>query len=822
MSLIYLSCAWVAGILLGYILLEAEFNLPLAFLLTALIPLPMLFLLRQYKKPIILTSLCLVVLFGGALRYQSNLPVVDENYLQSYNSYNDQETVEIKGLVDRDPEVGDRTTHLRLSATEIKTDTGWRDVSGTALLFVPRYPTYSYGDALLVTGKLETPPLLDDFDYELYLARQEIYSTMLYPTIEILDSGKGIKPLQWIYSLRNDMSQTLAEVLPEPQASLAQTILLGKRGNISPPLKEDFAHTGAAHLLAISGLHMAIVAGILLGIGIWLFGRKHYLYIWLTLGAIWFYALLTGMHPPIFRAAIMVSLFLIAELLGRQRSAFTSLTFAAAIMLGISPQILWTASFQMSFTAMAGLIFIFPPIQSLGRKTVSATLGEDGAAVRLANFVTDSFSVTLGAIIAVWPVIAYHFGIISLDTLPATFFALPALPGIIVTGALAAGLGLIALPLANLIAWLAWFFLSYMIWVVKVFAVLPPSPIEVDSVSPLLICLYYLVLAAAIWLNSHRKVLTRLMPKATDRLKVGTDKSSSFASRLPKKWVVLPLLTAVILASLAPIFAPEDDNLHVSFLDVGQGDAILIQQGNQDILVDGGPDPQAISLELSKKMPFWDRTIDLVILTHPSSDHAAGLVEVLHRYKVKQVLYPDLDFESSIYDEWLSLIQEKNIEYTLAQAGQQIKLGKEVIIEVLNPQTSLLTDTQSDIDNNGVVLRVSIGEVSFLLTADAMWEAEFELIAHRANLTSTVLKVGHHGSKTSTSPEFLAVVNPRLAVISVGEDNPHGHPTDEVMQRLIEQLGSENIYLTYDETTDKHSTVEFITDGERLWVKTGR
>ena len=800
MSLIYLSCAWVSGILLGYILLEAQFSLPLAFLFTGLVPLPMLFLARQHRKLIILTSLCLIFFFSGALRFQSSLPAVDENSLQFYN---DQGTVEIRGRVDRDPDIRDKTTHLHLSATQIKVGDEWHQVSGPALLFVPRYPTYSYGDVLSVTGKLETPPQLDDFDYKSYLAHQEIYSTMLYPKIESLDRGTGLKPLEWIYSLRNRLSQTLAKVLPEPQASLAQGIILGMRGNIPPPLKADFAHTGTAHLLAISGLHLSIVAGILLSLGIWLFGKKHHTYIWLALGAIWLYALLTGMHPPVFRATIMVSLFLIAELLGRQRSAFTSLAFAAAVMVGISPQILWTASFQMSFTAMAGLIFIFPLIQSLGKKAVNAALGEDGTAASVANFITSSFSITLGAIIAVWPLIAYYFGIISLVALPATLFALPALPGIITTGALAAGLGLIALPVGQAIGWVAWLFASYMLLVVNGFAALPLSSIELGKVDTTLIWVYYLVLAMAIWLNSNRKKWVSIMPRAVN-----------FISRLPKKWVIPPLLVVAILASLAAATMP-DDNLHISFLDVGQGVAILIQKGNQQVLVDGGPSPQAISLELGKRLPFWDRTIDLLILTHPSADHVSGLVEVLHRYQVKQALYPDLDFQSNIYNEWLSLIQQQDIKYTLAQAGQQIDLGEGVVIEVLNPPMALLTDTQSDIDNNGLVLRVSIGEVSFLLTADAMWEAEFELITRRANLTSTVLKVGHHGSNTSTSPEFLAVVDPQLAVISVGADNTFGHPTPEVMDRLIEKVGSEeNIY-----RTDEQGTIEFITDGERLWVK---
>ncbi len=344
------------------------------------------------------------------------------------------------------------------------------------------------------------------------------------------------------------------------------------------------------------------------------------------------------------------------------------------------------------------------------------------------------------------------------------------------------------------------------------FAALPISFVEVGSVDTNLILVYYLALATAIWAGSHRQKLINLMPRATVWLNSRVSKPLNLVSNLPKKWVIPPLLVVAILVSVAAATMP-DAHLHLSFLDVGQGDAILIQQGNQQVLVDGGPSPQAIALGLGKEMPFWDRTIDLVILTHPSADHVTGLVEVLHRYKVKQVLYPALGFKSDVYDEWLRLLEEKDIKCTIAQAGQQIDLGG-AVIRVLNPPIPLLTGTESDIDNNGMVLHISMGEVSFLLTADIMWEAEFELVARRANLTSTVLKVAHHGSDTSTTAEFLAVVNPQLAVISVGADNPFGHPTPEVMKRLEGKLGSENIY-----RTDERGTIEFITNGARLWVK---
>jgi competence protein ComEC len=325
---------------------------------------------------------------------------------------------------------------------------------------------------------------------------------------------------------------------------------------------------------------------------------------------------------------------------------------------------------------------------------------------------------------------------------------------------------------------------------------------------------YYAILAGVIALLNRRNQLADFSSRLTSGIK-------KVAQGIPKprlgfspKWLVLPLLVVAILVWSVALTMP-DSKLHVSFLDVGQGDAILIQTPNgQDILIDGGPDPQKINLELSKKLPFWDRTIDLVICTQPQADHITGLVEVLQRYKVKQVLEPGVSYNSSIYQEWYNLVEEKQIKRDTAQAGQEIDLGNGTKLEVLNPPATLFKETSDDVDNNGVVLRLSWGRVSFLFTADIGEEVEFELIGQRANLKSTVLKVSHHGSRTSTSPQFLAAVDPEVAVISVGEDNPFDHPSPEVVERLIGRLGEGNVY-----RTDKDSTIEFITDGEKLWLR---
>jgi len=806
MWLLYVSCAWVAGIFLG-----SKISPPLLALALGLIPFALIPFIPGSKKTLIVAGLCLFALFGGGLHFPSSLPPVDEHSLCFYN---DTGIIEIQGMVAEEPDIRDRYCLLTFSASEIIVNGEKEEVSGTALIRVPRYPAYHYGDVLKVTGELETPLQFEDFDYKSYLARQGIYSVIYYPGVEVLDRGQGLKPLQWIYSLRERLSASLARALPEPQGSLAQAILLGLRGNVPDSLYEAFSRTGAAHLLAISGLHISIIIAMFLSLGILAFGRQRSIYIWLTLAITWLYAMLAGMHSPIIRAAIMGSLFLIAEYLGRQRSAIIALAFAAAVMVGIQPPVLWSVSFQLSFLAMAGLILLYPYFQVWGRKGIASLFGAKERIAAAGSMITDGFAATLAAIVAVGPLIAYNFGVVSLVALPATFFSLPALPFIIVTAALVAFAGLFALFTAQILGWLAWLFLSYLVLVVKGFDALPHSSLEVSTVSTWHIWGYYAILAGVIAFLNSRKQLADFSSRLTTGIKKVVEGIPKPRLGFSIKWLILPLLVVAILVWSVALTTP-DDKLHVSFLDVGQGDAILIQTpGGQDILIDGGPDPQRINLELSKKLPFWDRTIDLMVCTQPHADHVTGLVEVLLRYKVKQVLEPGVPYDSAIYQEWCNLVEDKGIEYNIARAGHEIDLGSGIKMEVLNPPEGLFEGTSHDVDNNGVVLRLTWDKVSFLFTADIREEAEFELIGQRANLKSTVLKVAHHGSKTSSSQQFLAAVDPEVAVISAGADNPFGHPSPEVVERLIDRLGKDNVY-----RTDQDGSVELITDGERLWAR---
>jgi competence protein ComEC len=796
MILIAISCAWVTGIILG-----AKYNLSLALIFTGLLPVPFIFLFRKYRYYLILLAICLATLFGAAVYYPFRVP---GNSQLSYVYFPGE--IELKGKIDTPPEVRDTITRVEFSVQEIKTSLTWQKIQGRVVLFVPRYPELKYGDILWIQGQLESPPAFNNFDYQAHLAHQGVYSTLVYPRIEFIGHDAASKPLEWIFNLREKLSHVLSAVLPEPQASLAQGTILGIRSTIPDALKTNLSVTGTAHLLAISGLNLSIIAGILVSIGLWIFGRRYYIYVWLALLMVWFYSLITGMQAPVIRSAIMASIFLFAELLGRQKNAIVALAFSAAVMVGINPQILWSISFQLSFLAIAGLIFITPPIQNLGRKAIHNTFGEEGFGVRTMTMVTDSFSISLGSIIAVWPVIAYYFGVISFVGPLATFLIAPVLAFIIFSGGITAIAGLISVPVAQIIGWVAWLFLSYMFWMVNAFASFPAASISVIRLNYWLVSIYYSIVGLAIWCKANFKRISRFK----DNLKHGAIRTAGTISAVPKKWLISPLLVVAFLTCFSAATLP-DNNLHVNILDVGEGDSILLQKGHQSILIDGGPSPQAVCLNLGHKMPFWDRNIDLVILTHPHLDHLSGIIEVIKRYKVGQVLAPNLISSSPPYREWLNLIKTQNTKYTLAQSGQQIKLDGGVILNVLNPPETAASEAESDIENNGIVIRLTFAEVSFLFTADVGQEVENRLINERAGLSCTVLKVAHHGSATSTISDFLSVAKPRIAVISVGANNSFGHPDKEVLERLK----NTTVY-----RTDISGTIEFITDGRVLRVKT--
>jgi competence protein ComEC len=256
---------------------------------------------------------------------------------------------------------------------------------------------------------------------------------------------------------------------------------------------------------------------------------------------------------------------------------------------------------------------------------------------------------------------------------------------------------------------------------------------------------------------------------------------------MKKIWLVLGILVCFNVLAWLGVAQINKPYLEVNFFDVGQGDSILIETPqNQQILIDGGPDTVVLE-KLGKEMPFWDRTLDLVVLTHPHSDHINGLLEVLKRYKVENILWTGMACDSAQCQEWRKLVEEEGANVFIARAGEDIK-GSSTLLSVLYPFTSLEGQTVADINDASVIMRLVYDGNSFLLTGDASQIIEQKMINGGAMIDSDVLKAGHHGSKNATSPEFLEAVSPGLAVISAGQDNKYGHPHQETLA-ILEKYG---------------------------------
>ena len=282
-------------------------------------------------------------------------------------------------------------------------------------------------------------------------------------------------------------------------------------------------------------------------------------------------------------------------------------------------------------------------------------------------------------------------------------------------------------------------------------------------------------------------------------------------ARVYKILLILGIAAMVVAIPLFWLTYNAPRNLEVNFLDVGQGDAVLIKTpGGQNVLIDGGPDKTVIK-RLGENLPWWDKQIDLMILTHPHDDHVTGLIEVLKRYRVKRMLYTGATHNAPNYLTWLKTVRDKEVPLTIVDKARTVALSQSVKLEILYPEKSLLNKTLADLNDSSIVLQLIYGQNKFLLTGDAGLAVEKALLASGADLAADVLKVGHHGSEYSTSQEFLDKVKPRLAVIMVGKDNDFGHPNLRIIKRL-ERAGA-RIF-----RTDGVGTVKLKSDGMKVWL----
>jgi competence protein ComEC len=797
--LVLVAVAWLAGLVVA-----REFLVPagvgpglpaaLSVICVAAI------LLWRKDRSMRIWGTCALALVLGAFRYQVSLPDRADPGFIAY--YNEQGWASVEGTVQRYPDVRDTWTNLSLRVDQIELEGEWRPVHGTILVRAQRFPEYHYGDRLRVAGQLETPPELEGFSYRDYLERKGVYSLIARPQIEFLAAGQGSPFWSGIYALKDRARLVVARLMPEPEASLLQGILLGVESGIPADLYEAYNTTGTSHIIVISGSNITIIAALFAAAFGRLLGKRRAY--WFTVAGIVLYVLLVGADAAVVRAGVMGGLYVTALHLGRRATAYVSLFASAILLTFVNPLALWDVGFQLSFAATLGLILFTPGIESLFERGLKRFVSPERAKEAL-RYLNDVLIVTLAAQILTTPLVIYQFGRLSLVAPLTNLLILPAQPPIMIWGGAATLTGLVPFlePLARAIAWFPWLCLAYTNAVVRWMAGWPLASLQISQANASRLIFYYAVIIGAAWALRQRKGYIR-----------------RFWNWLTSRWstaVILGVPAVVAVLIWLAILQLPDGRLHVAFLDVGQGDAIFITtpQGQQ-ILVDGGPSPAALTSALGKQMPFWDRSIDLLVMTHPDADHITGLVDALDRFRVDGWLDNGRPDDDALYAECQTRLVAARVPCQAVHLGNRLDLGKGVTVEVLHPPAEFMSGTESDQNNNSVVLRLVWGQASFLLTGDMEAEAERLLLQSGEPLAADVLKVAHHGSGGASTAEFLAAVDPQYAVISVGADNRFGHPKQEVLDRLA-QLGNVTVL-----RTDESGTIEFITDGQQMWIRTQR
>ncbi len=789
--LVYLTGAWLLGVLSGALAGEvwwpAVGALATAGLAAALL---------ERRWQLALLGLLAAALFvAGAWRYVDQRPPTEPTGIAVHNA---GAPVSLRALVTDEPDLRGRSQRVRVAVRDVFVGGAWEQGDGGVLITTGLFPRYHYGDVVEIDGKLDTPPSFSGFDYREYLARQGVQSLAMYPKMHTIATGQGNAALEALHGVRRRLGDAIARVLPEPQAALAQGFLLGERASIPQSLTDEMNATGTSHLVAISGENVSLVAALIIAALAWLIGRRQAALV--TLVAIAAYTALTGASPSVVRGAIMGELFVLATLVGRPASAPTSIALAAAIMTGLNPQVIHDVSFQLSFAAILGLVYLAPSLQTHGAALLrrwGIEAGEGGVAGAL----LESLSVTAGAVLSTAPLIALYFGRASLIAPLPNLLLVPAFPLILVSSALTAVTTAIYEPLGQVIGWFSWLTLMYMVETVRFFARLPLASLQIGGFGRWHAAIAYLALAAFAWWLARRR------PSATEQPRRTTAPRS-----LRPIWFVAGGLAVAAACFWWAALQHQGGRLTVRVLDVGQGDAILIDTPDgHHVLVDGGASGLTLEERLGEALPFWERTIDLVALTHPQGDHISGLIDALERYDVREVLASPVVASTAAYQEWRALIADEQIPYYEAQPGNRIDLGGGATMRVLGPGPKAFASGK--INNESLVLKLTWHNVSFLLTGDIEAGGEQALIDSGVDLHSTVLKVAHHGSDTSSSPAFLQAVQPAVAIVSVSANNPYGHPSPSVMSRFDRSLVLR---------TDQEGTIQLSTDGEHLWIEPER
>src|SRR3989338_1585060 len=439
----------------------------------------------------LIASVVIAVLFGIWHLQRSN-PKIDENHIAFHN---DMKEITWRGIVVEEPDVRQDRTNLVVRAKALEGVE--RQIDGKVLVTVGRYPEYEYGDVLEITGKLETPFETEEFSYKNYLSKDDIYSTARFSEVKVVDHNQGNPVKSALLNFKAKFSQTLSQVIPEPQNSLLLGLLVGARRSIPESLLEDFKTTGVTHIIAISGFNISIITRILGRFIQRMFGVRASLIV-STLVVLGF-VVITGAQASVVRAAIMGILVVVALNIGRASTMVNALVLTGAIMVAVNPRILiFDVGFQLSFLATAGLIYFADDIET----TLS----------KVPKFfeIRSSLAATLSAQILVFPLLIYYFDQLSLIAPLVNVLILPIIPWAMFFGFVSGTLGLLWAPLSFVTAWITWAMLSYQTAVVEFFAKIPFAAVAIESISLSWVLIYYIVLIVIIFHLTHRRKERRI------------------------------------------------------------------------------------------------------------------------------------------------------------------------------------------------------------------------------------------------------------------------------------------------------------------------
>ncbi|HEX9029779.1 MAG TPA: ComEC/Rec2 family competence protein, partial [Anaerolineales bacterium] len=602
MPLMWLSLAFLAGVWLASSLSLAAW----AWLLLGSSALGIAFLgfrLGRSSRPLVarlgsavshrspLANLPYLVLAGfcllGAGRYALAKPTLGPGEVTSYAG--DHNTYVVEGVVTKPPDEQDNQTVLTISSerSRLFLASTWTPLHGQVLARLAPGEIYHYGDRLQLRGTIEPPSSDPASSYRQYLAGQGIYAVMNNPQAVLIAAHQGNPLLDSIYAVKEGAQAVVRRIYPDPEASLVGGILLGNDSGLSPEVANAFRKTSTTHIIAISGFNIGIVAALFSTLfGKLLGSKRRMLAAGLSASGILVYTILVGASASVVRAAVMGGLSLFAVQIGRRQDGLNSLAFTAALMSLFNPAAPWDVGFQLSFLATLGLVLLAEPWSKAFTIFAKRFLSK-GQVDRLTGPVAEYFLFTLAAQVFTLPVMAYHFGRISLVAFLVNPAILPAQAPLMILGGLSVLLGFVSTGLGNLSAALAWPFVAYTIRAVEWFAALPIPQINLGQVSLALVLAYYVFLLAWIF-----------RPQAL---------STAFIRVRPA--IPLVLFGLGVLFAWQVVLAAPDGRLHVVVLDVNSdtvsGDGVLIRTpSGRYVLINGGPSPNRLSDEVGRRLKW--------------------------------------------------------------------------------------------------------------------------------------------------------------------------------------------------------------------------